>query len=60
MKTSQAEKKIRGEGGGGGGGAVAGSGWGEGGGVEVYGCLDVWVGVWDDGSGLRSEGGSEG
>lgn len=23
-------------------------------------CADVWVGVWDDGSGLRSEGGSEG
>lgn len=40
-----------------GGGAVAGS---EGVGGGGWRCTDVWVGVWDDGSGLRSEGGSEG
>lgn len=29
-------------------------------GGAMWRCADGWVGVWDDGSGLRSEGGSEG
>lgn len=59
MKTSQVKKKTKArrwkevEGRGGRGGS---SEWVRG----TWRCADVWVGVWDDGSGLRSEGGSEG
>lgn len=64
VKTSQVKKKIKArrwkevegkevEGRGGRGGSRK---WVRG----TWRCADVWVGVWDDGSGLRSEGGSEG
>lgn len=59
MKTSQVKKKIKArrwkeveER----GGRGASRKWVRG----TWRCADVWVGVWDDGSGLRSEGGSEG